>query len=217
MGIAGIGFATAQLTVLLASLRMPRLNAVAPPLAIGWNPWRSGWANIRAARESRTLHLSILGISWFWACGALVLAQLPLYAMPQQHSPRGPAFPCRSGCCSQASSMPVSRSSSTPWSPSACCASPPGCSCAVCLDCASGASSTFRSGGAGAADLQPCQRRGCDRALCSVPPARPLRHGQQHLSHSAAAHGVSRHEGGADCAAQCRAPGSRDGYAGIGA
>ncbi len=64
----------------LASLAMPRLPAVAPHLRIDWNPWRSGWANVRAARESRTVYLSILGISWFWAYGALVLAQLPLYA-----------------------------------------------------------------------------------------------------------------------------------------
>ncbi len=65
---------------LLASFAMPRLAAVAPTLKIDWNPWRSGWANVRAARESRTVYLAILGISWFWAYGALVLAQLPLYA-----------------------------------------------------------------------------------------------------------------------------------------
>ncbi len=65
---------------LLASLAMPRLTAVAPGLSIDWNPWRSGWANVRAARESRTVFLSILGISWFWAYGALVLAQLPIYS-----------------------------------------------------------------------------------------------------------------------------------------
>jgi 1-acyl-sn-glycerol-3-phosphate acyltransferase len=63
-----------------ASLVMPRLPAVAPGLSIDWNPWRSGWANVRAARRSRTVFLSILGISWFWAYGALVLAQLPIYS-----------------------------------------------------------------------------------------------------------------------------------------
>ena len=36
--------------------------------------------NLRAAREVRAVFLSILGISWFWFYGALVLAQLPLYA-----------------------------------------------------------------------------------------------------------------------------------------
>ena len=72
LGVAAAG--------LLASLVMPRLPAVAPRLAIDWNPWRASLANVRAARESRTVFLSILGISWFWAYGALVLAQLPLYA-----------------------------------------------------------------------------------------------------------------------------------------
>ncbi len=84
-GSAGIGVLVATMVGvaalgLLASLAMPRLVAVAPTLKIDWNPWRSGWANVRAARESRTVYLAILGISWFWAYGALVLAQLPLYA-----------------------------------------------------------------------------------------------------------------------------------------
>ncbi len=36
-------------------------------------------AAIRTARESRTVFLSVLGNSWFWFYGALVLAQLPLF------------------------------------------------------------------------------------------------------------------------------------------
>ncbi len=34
---------------------------------------------MRAARESRSVLLSLLGMSWFWFFGALVLVQLPLY------------------------------------------------------------------------------------------------------------------------------------------
>ena len=49
-------------------------------MRIDWRPWTSTWDNIRAARESRAVFLSILGISWFWFYGALVLAQLPLFA-----------------------------------------------------------------------------------------------------------------------------------------
>lgn len=62
------------------SLWIPRLPAAAPTLRIDWNPWRSSWANIAVARRQRPVWLSILGISWFWFYGALVLAQLPLYA-----------------------------------------------------------------------------------------------------------------------------------------
>ena len=63
----------------ITSLLMPRVPAAAPTLAIDWNPWASSWANIRAARESRPVFLSLLGLSWFWFYGALVLAQLPVY------------------------------------------------------------------------------------------------------------------------------------------
>lgn len=70
--IAGAGF--------LLSLAIPRLKPAAPNLRIDWRPWTSTWDNISAARESRTVFLSILGISWFWFYGALLLAQLPLYS-----------------------------------------------------------------------------------------------------------------------------------------
>ncbi len=70
-GVAAAGF--------LTSLIIPRAPPVAPGLTIDWNPWTSAWANIRAARESRPVFLSLLGLSWFWFYGALVLAQLPVY------------------------------------------------------------------------------------------------------------------------------------------
>lgn len=72
VAIAVVGF--------MFSLGIPKLQPAAPSLKIDWRPWASTWDNIRAARESRTVFLSILGISWFWFYGALVLAQLPLYA-----------------------------------------------------------------------------------------------------------------------------------------
>jgi 1-acyl-sn-glycerol-3-phosphate acyltransferase len=69
--IALVGFAS--------SLAIPRSQAVAPNQHLDWNPWTSTLDNLRAARESRTVLLSILGMSWFWFFGALVLVQLPLY------------------------------------------------------------------------------------------------------------------------------------------
>jgi 1-acyl-sn-glycerol-3-phosphate acyltransferase len=63
----------------LFSLAMPRAPAADPSLRIDWNPWRSTLQSIRAARESRTVFLSLMGNSWFWFYGALVLAQLPLF------------------------------------------------------------------------------------------------------------------------------------------
>ncbi len=63
----------------VSSLAIPRLQPAAPSLQIDWRPWTSTWENLRAAAASRVVFLSILGISWFWFYGALVLAQLPLY------------------------------------------------------------------------------------------------------------------------------------------
>jgi 1-acyl-sn-glycerol-3-phosphate acyltransferase len=63
----------------LTSLAMPRLAAVAPGLRIDWNPWSSTWASIKVARESRVVLLALLGNSWFWFYGALVLAEMPLF------------------------------------------------------------------------------------------------------------------------------------------
>jgi 1-acyl-sn-glycerol-3-phosphate acyltransferase len=64
---------------LFMSLAMPRAMPADPSLRIDWNLWRSTWGSIRAARESRTVFLSLMGNSWFWFYGALVLAQLPLF------------------------------------------------------------------------------------------------------------------------------------------
>jgi len=84
-GNAGTGLISTVLIVIaaagfLTSLAIPRLRPAAPELKIDWQPWTSTWSNIRAARESRVVFLSILGISWFWFYGALVLTQLPLYS-----------------------------------------------------------------------------------------------------------------------------------------
>ncbi len=72
IGVSVAGFAV--------SLAIPTQRPAAPDLRIDWRPWTSTWDNIRAARESRAVFQSILGISWFWFYGALVLAQLPLFA-----------------------------------------------------------------------------------------------------------------------------------------
>src|ERR1700719_4462596 len=63
----------------LASLAIPKSAAVSPGQRLDWNPWTSTLDNLRAARESRAVLLSVLGMSWFWFYGALVLVQLPLY------------------------------------------------------------------------------------------------------------------------------------------
>jgi hypothetical protein len=61
----------------LASRRIPPAPAEAPGLRVGWNLVAETSRMIGFARESRMVFLSILGISWFWLYGALLLAQLP--------------------------------------------------------------------------------------------------------------------------------------------
>ncbi len=80
IGVIAIALIAIAVAGFAASLAIPKLKPVDPSLRIDWRPWSSAWDNIQAARESRTVFLSILGISWFWFYGALVLAQLPLYS-----------------------------------------------------------------------------------------------------------------------------------------
>ena len=69
----------------LVSLAIPRAAAVSPGQRLDFNPWTSTLDNLRAARESRAVLLSVLGMSWFWFFGALVLVQLPLYCRSVLH------------------------------------------------------------------------------------------------------------------------------------
>jgi len=63
----------------LASCRIPAAPAPAPELKISLNPFSEAWRCLGLARRERSVFQSILGISWFWAYGALLLTQLPIY------------------------------------------------------------------------------------------------------------------------------------------
>ena len=76
--IVGICFAAA-LGGFWASCRIPAAPAPAPELKISPNPFSETWHCIGFARRERSVFLSILGISWFWAYGALLLTQFPAY------------------------------------------------------------------------------------------------------------------------------------------
>ena len=82
--IAGALFLVAILGFAM-SLAIPRSPSVAPNQRLDLNLWTSTLDNLRAARESRPVLLSILGMSWFWFFGALLLTQLPLYCHDVLH------------------------------------------------------------------------------------------------------------------------------------
>jgi MFS family permease len=76
--IAGICLAVA-LGGFWASCRIPAAPAPVPELKIALNPLSETWHCIGFARRERSVFLSVLGISWFWAYGSLLLTQLPAY------------------------------------------------------------------------------------------------------------------------------------------
>jgi len=69
----------------LTALRIPDSPAPAPELKINWNPATETVRNISFSKQNRPVFLSLLGNSWFWFYGAIVLAQFPLYAKNYLH------------------------------------------------------------------------------------------------------------------------------------
>ena len=76
---AAVMVAVAVGTYLCARL-IPRAEATDPGLKINFNPLTGTWQMLKFAAQSRAILNSLLGISWFWLVGALILAQLPAYA-----------------------------------------------------------------------------------------------------------------------------------------
>lgn len=64
----------------LVSRAIPEAPPADPELRINWNPLTETWRNLAFTRGHRTVFLSILGVSWFWAYGALLLTQFPTLA-----------------------------------------------------------------------------------------------------------------------------------------
>jgi 1-acyl-sn-glycerol-3-phosphate acyltransferase len=81
-GIELIAVGTLAIAVVgwLASRRIPYSPAPEPTLKINWNPVSETVRNIGFSRRNRPVFLSMLGNSWFWFYGAIVLAQFPVYA-----------------------------------------------------------------------------------------------------------------------------------------
>lgn len=61
----------------LASRSIPVCPPTDPQLQINWNPFTATWRMVAHARGNRAVFLAVLGISWFWLLGSLVLTQIP--------------------------------------------------------------------------------------------------------------------------------------------
>lgn len=78
-GIAAVGVATMAISAsgIALSRLIPRAPPADPGLRIDWNPVSATWRNLAFARRNRTVFLSVLGVSWFWFYGSLVVTQFP--------------------------------------------------------------------------------------------------------------------------------------------
>ncbi len=65
--LAGLGWRVSQ--------AIPEAPATDPTLRLNWNPFTETWRNIRHARRNIVVWRSMLGISWLWFYGALLLNQ----------------------------------------------------------------------------------------------------------------------------------------------
>ena len=75
-GVAASAMAFSAAGIALSRL-IPKAPAADPALRINWNPITETWRNLRFARRNRTVFLSILGISWFWFYGSMLVTQFP--------------------------------------------------------------------------------------------------------------------------------------------
>jgi 1-acyl-sn-glycerol-3-phosphate acyltransferase len=62
-----------------ASRKIPEAAATAPGLRIDPNPLRATFHMLGVLRGQRTVLNAVLGVSWFWFFGSIILAQLPNY------------------------------------------------------------------------------------------------------------------------------------------
>lgn len=69
----------------LFSRHIPLTPAPAPDLKINWNPIPETVRNLQFSRQNRPVFLAMMGNSWFWFYGAIMLAQFPLYAKNYLH------------------------------------------------------------------------------------------------------------------------------------
>ena len=70
-------FVVAVATAGYTACRQIPLAAPSQTDNLGWNPVVETWRLIELARERKAVFLSILGVSWFWLLGSVVLAQIP--------------------------------------------------------------------------------------------------------------------------------------------
>lgn len=75
-----IGLVVLAITGYTTSRFIPEAKANDPDLVINWNPITEIKNTLDQAKQTRSVYLSILAISWFWFLGASYLTQFPNFA-----------------------------------------------------------------------------------------------------------------------------------------
>jgi hypothetical protein len=78
-GITGIAICTVAISALGYALSrwIPHSPAADPEIKINWNPLTETWRIFRFMRGNRTVFLSVLGVSWLWFFGSILVTQFP--------------------------------------------------------------------------------------------------------------------------------------------
>lgn len=87
IGVHLVAWGTLVIAVLgwMSSRAIPDSPAPVPELKINWNPLTETWRNLQFSKRNRPVFLSLLGNSWFWFYGAIILAQFPVFAKNYLH------------------------------------------------------------------------------------------------------------------------------------
>ncbi|MDR2018941.1 MAG: acyl-[ACP]--phospholipid O-acyltransferase [Syntrophobacterales bacterium] len=75
--LTSIFIVSVAVTGLIASLFIPNVKAAAPQSEISFNFLKSTFVNMKFAAVKREILLCILGLSWFWLVGAVLISQIP--------------------------------------------------------------------------------------------------------------------------------------------
>ena len=78
-GIAGIAVCTVAISALgyALSRHIPVSPAADTGIKVNWNPFTETWRIFHFIRGNRTVFLSVLGVSWLWFFGAILVTQFP--------------------------------------------------------------------------------------------------------------------------------------------
>ena len=71
---------------ILSAWAIPRTEVAQPGLRPGWNFFAASISLLRLAAGGAKIWFAVLGISWFWAMGTIVLAEFPTLARDVLHS-----------------------------------------------------------------------------------------------------------------------------------